>query len=83
MQYENKKILLTRPITNMYVPKDNSTPKRLCYCFKDYLNSNIRKHKEMKHKPIRDLYAICRYRIIKSISHQVLAIVINNNLFEE
>lgn len=65
------------------MPKDNSTAKRLHRCFKECLKDYLQKHRDSKYKPIRDLGAVRRNRIIKSVSHQALASVINISSLEE
>ena len=63
--------------------KDDSALKRLCHYFEEYLKDDIQKYRDAMYKLIRDLGIIHRNRVIKSISHQVLAAVINIDLFEE
>ena len=65
------------------MPKDESATKRICQCFEDCLKDDLKKHQYSKHKPIRDLGSVHRNRIIKSISHQVLASLINVDRLEE
>jgi hypothetical protein len=83
IQRENKKKLNSRMIEDISVPKDESPTKRIRRCFEDCLKDDLKKHQYSKYKPIRDLGSVHRNRIIKSISHQVLASVINVDRLEE
>ena len=83
IQHENKKKSCSRIIEDVSILKDNSTTKRLCQCFEEYLKDDLQKHRDSKYKPIQDLGAVHRNRIIKSILHQVLVSVINISSLEE
>ena len=63
--------------------KDDSTAKRLHRCFEECLKDDLQKYRDSKYKLIQDLGAVHRNRIIKSVSHQILASVINISSLEE